>query len=219
VRLGSSHDGFYGGPALDRLLPAAHAAGLKVVGWDFPELANVGADADRARNEIWYLTPSGDRIDAFSADIETPAEGTHLTADGVDAYGRTVRVEAGPGYPLIATVPRPGARWFPYSSLDSFDAIAPMVYWGKADPGRATASAMHALAPLGKPVMPVGQAYDAAVDGGPPGAPNAAAIKSFVQTAAAAGAPAVSFWVWDHATSEHWSAIAQASGIGANPGK
>ena len=36
LRVGSSKDGFYGQADLDRLLPMAHAAGLRVVGWDFP---------------------------------------------------------------------------------------------------------------------------------------------------------------------------------------
>lgn len=210
VRLGSSADGFYGGPGLDRLLPAAHAAGLKVVGWDFPTLSDPAADAGRALREISYATGSGELLDAFSADIETPSEGTHLSAAGVQAYGGMVRAGVPLGYPLIATVPRPGGRWFPYSSLSDFDAIAPMVYWGQADPVAQVSKSMSALAFLGKPVTPVGQAYDSAVDGGPSASPDRAHIKAFIGAAAAHGAPAVSFWVWDEATTEHWAGIAEA---------
>src|SRR5437867_2628060 len=71
LRLGSSKKGFYDQDELDQLLPAAHAAGVKVVGWDFPYLDDPVADAVRAKAEIDYTTPTGHRIDAFSADIET----------------------------------------------------------------------------------------------------------------------------------------------------
>ena len=38
VRMGSAWDGFNVAPFMDKLLPAAHAAGIKVIGWDFPKL-------------------------------------------------------------------------------------------------------------------------------------------------------------------------------------
>src|SRR5439155_20543283 len=65
LRLGSSKDGFYAQGDLDRLLPVAHAAGLAVVGWDFPYLSDADADAQRAKAETDYTTPTGQRIDAF----------------------------------------------------------------------------------------------------------------------------------------------------------
>ena len=41
VRTGSSSpDGFYGATTLKALLPAAHAAGIAVIAWDFPALSN-----------------------------------------------------------------------------------------------------------------------------------------------------------------------------------
>jgi hypothetical protein len=211
LRLGSSRSGFYAAGALDRLLPAAHRAGLKVVGWDFAYLDSPLADAARARIEAWYATPSGDRIDAFSADIETAAEGTRLSAAGVAMYGEAVRAALGEHYPLIATVPRPsGSRWFPYASLAAFDAVAPMVYWGNRNPATDAAGAIADLAFLNKPVLPIGQAYNMAVDGGPAGSPSGAAIRRFIEASAAGGAKGVSFWVWDQATADEWAAITAA---------
>ena len=209
VRLGSSKSGFYAMQDLDRLLPVAHRAGLRVVGWDFAYLSDPAADAARAKSMIWYATPSGDRIDAFSADIETAAEGTRLTAAAVRQYGDALRDAAGDDYPLVATVPRPSPkRWFPYAELGRFDAIAPMVYWGNREPGADVRGAIADLAFLGKPVIPVGQAYDMAIDGGPAGAPSGQAIQRFIDSADQHGALGVSFWVWDTATAEHWSTIA-----------
>jgi peptidoglycan hydrolase-like protein with peptidoglycan-binding domain len=219
VRVGSSKKGFYAQPVLERLLPVAHAAGLKVVGWDFPTLADPAADAVRGRTEIWYTTSGGHRLDAFSADIETPAEGTRLSAGGALQYGSLLREAAGPGYPLIATVPRPSPkRSFPFAEVTaSFDAIAPMVYWGARDPVNDVVGAIRDLAPLGKPILPVGQAYDSAIDGWKGGSPTKEALARFTQAAADHGALGVSFWVWETAEPQHWAAIGEASQFTLDP--
>jgi hypothetical protein len=213
LRLGSSKGGFYDQAELDKLLPAAHAAGLKVVGWDFVYLDDPAADAARAKSEIDYVTPTGDRIDAFSADIETTSEGVSLTAGSAAAYGAQLRALAGPHYPLIATVPRPSAkRPFPFAEATaSFDAIAPMVYWQNRDPAADVAGAIATLAPLGKPILPVGQAYNGGDEGGPDRDPPKEQITAFMDTAMAKGAVGVSFWVWNHATPDQWSAIDEAT--------
>jgi len=213
LRLGSSKGGFYDQAELDKLLPVAHAAGLKVVGWDFVYLDDPAADAARAKSEIDYVTPSGDRIDAFSADIETASEGVNLSADGAAAYGAKLRALVGPNYPLIATVPRPSAkRPFPFAEATaSFDAIAPMVYWQNRDPATDVAGAIATLAPLGKPILPVGQAYNGGSEGGPDRDPPKEQLVAFMDTAMAKGALGVSFWVWNHATADQWSAIDNAT--------
>jgi hypothetical protein len=212
LRVGSSKKGFYNQYGLNHLLPAAHAAGIKVVGWDFPYLFDPAADADRSAAEIAYTTPDGHRMDAFSADIETAAEGVNLTAEGARAYGARLRELVGADYPLIATVPRPSPkRAFPFAEATaSFDAIAPMVYWQNRDPATDAAQAMADLAPFGKPVLLVGQAYDGGPEGGPAGAPPRSALDQFMATALSHGAVGVSFWVWHTATAEHWAAIDDA---------
>ena len=220
VRLGSSRMGFYAQGDLDRLLPVAHANGLKVVGWDFPYLDNVVGDVSRAVDEIRYRTPDGHGIDAFSADIETPSEGTNLTTANVEDYGEWLRGYAGPQFPLIAAVPRPNPkRWYPYAEATAyFDAIAPMVYWVNRDPATDVAGAIQALAPLGKPVIPVGQAYDPGIDGSHAwGPPSAADINKFMQTAADLGVASFSFWAWDTASPEQWQAISNSQLLHLRP--
>ena len=221
VRVGSSWKGFYAQDVLERLLPVAHRAGIKVVGWDFPNLRDISADVARGRAAIWYTTATGHRLDAFSADIETQSEGTNLTAAGAQQYGAALRAQAGPGYPLIATVPRPSPkRWFPFAEATaSFDAIAPMVYWGKRDPVRDVRGAIADLRRFGKPVLPVGQAYDSAIDGWAGGSPSKQALAGFTQAAFDDGALGVSFWVWETASAEHWAAIDEASQFDVDPGK
>lgn len=212
LRVGSSKMGFYGASELDALLPVAHAAGLAVVGWDFVYLVDPAADAARSFAAVTYTTPDGHRMDAFSADIETADEGVNLTAAGAADYGKRLRALVGPGYPLIATVPRPSPkRRFPFAeATDAFDAIAPMVYWMNRDPAADARRAISDLAQFGKPVMPIGQAYDGTSEGGPAGDPPGEAITAFLSASMDSGAVAASFWVWHHATAEQWDAIEEA---------
>jgi hypothetical protein len=219
IRAGSWADGFYAGNILDALLPAAHAAGLRVIAWDFPRLgAAWQADVARAAIIVRYTTPDGHRVDGFSADIETPAEGTHVSGPVALAYGRELRAAVGPGYPLIATVPRPsaGRPGYPYAEIvDQFDAIAPMVYWLNRQPDSDLAGAFADLAHLGKPVMPVGQAYDGLPEGGRPGVPTPDELRRFVAVAAEKGASGVSFWSWQAADQRAWDTIRDVQGFGA----
>jgi hypothetical protein len=209
LRLGSSKSGFYDQDELNRLLPAAHAAGIKVIGWDFPYLFDPAGDAARAKQEIDYTTPDGHRIDGFSADVETQAEGVNVSPQTAGAYGAELRRLAGPDYPLIATVPRTPRSGYPYAQLiPHFDAVAPMIYWMNNDPVALVINSIESLQGLGKPIMPVGQAYDGALDHGPPGAPSKADLERFQQAAAAHGAIGFSYWVWHLATPDEWAAIA-----------
>lgn len=214
VRTGSSKMGFYAQNYLNHLLPLAHANGIKVYGWDFPYLDDWAADVMRAVEAVRYTTPDGHRIDGFNADIETWREGVNVNAFTAFEYGRHLRKWVGPAYPLIATVPRPNPLLvsYPYAHVvSSFDAIAPMVYWHGRDPGADVVGAIQFLSQFGKPIMPVGQAYDASREGGPPGVPPRAALLRFMEQAEGAGAVAVSFWSWAHANQETWDAIRDSS--------
>src|SRR3954469_6628975 len=65
VRTGGTKQGYYGPSALSSLLPAAHAAGIAVIAWDFPTLSDPVADARRARAALSGVF-GGQRIDGFS---------------------------------------------------------------------------------------------------------------------------------------------------------
>jgi hypothetical protein len=212
VRTGSSWNGFYAAPFLDQILPAAHEAGLMVYGWDFPRLIDWQDDVRRAKAAIDHRTPGKHRIDGFSADIETRSEGTHITGQVAAEYGRSLREVVGSDFPLIATVPRPSpAQNYPYAEVvASFDAIAPMVYWLNRQPDTDVTGALRDLARFGKPVFPVGQAYDGAPEGGRPGVPPPEELWRFMRFAEAGGAQGVSFWSWQAANAKAWAAITEA---------
>ena len=212
VRTGSTWDGFYAAPFLDRLLPAAHAAGLRVYGWDFPRLISPADDVARAKAAIQHRTPGKQRIDGFAADIETRSEGTFITAAAASDYGRLLREAAGSSFPLIATVPRPSpSQAYPYAEVvASFDAIAPMVYWLNRQPDTDVTGALRDLAQYGKPVFPVGQAFDGRAEGGRAGVPPPEEIWRFMRFGLANGAQGVSFWSWQGADQRAWDAIGKA---------
>jgi hypothetical protein len=190
ARTGSSQDGFYGGPTLKRLVPAAHAAGIAVVAWDFPTLSNPAADAKRAADALRL------GADAFSPDIEAAAEGTYLSARRVRYYLDLVRAASG-NRPIVATVPGPTAYWsgfYPYRAEAPFvDAFAPMVYWACTEPGAAVRQAVSTLSRL-RPVAPVGQDFNMGPIGGPPGLPRAEEIWRFLDVAHRAGAVGASLY-------------------------
>jgi hypothetical protein len=213
VRTSSWHQGFIAGDFLNRLLPKAHAAGIRVYAWDFPYLDDVQADINQALAGITYLTPDGHRVDGYTADIELQSEGVNITPQTVSAFGAGLRKAVGPGYPLIATVPRASARLvdYPFPEIAAnFDALAPMVYWLTDDPAAAVADSIARLAPLGKPIIPIGQAYDAGPEGGPQGVPPRPQLLAFMTAAEKAGAIGVSWWSWQHATPDAWGAIHDA---------
>ena len=213
VRMGSAWDGFNVVPFVNQLIPAAHAAGIRVIGWDFPKLEPVDADVQRALTMIRHTTPGGHRIDAFSADIETRAEGTRISAESALAYGTALRAGVGPDYTLIVTVPRPSKEkaGFPYPQVVSgYDAIAPMVYWLDRQPDTDVAGALRDLAKFNKPVYPVGQAYDGSPEGGRKGVPPPDELWRFMRFAQNHGAAGVSFWSWQAANQPAWDAIREA---------
>jgi hypothetical protein len=212
VRTGSSWDGFYAAPFLDRIVPAAHAAGLMIYGWDFPRLLSPEDDVARAKAAIQHRTPGKQHIDGFAADIETASEGTAISGPAATQYGQLLRDAVGTSFPLIATVPRPSPQIsYPYAEVvASFDAIAPMVYWLNRQPDTDVTGALRDLAPYGKPIFPVGQAYDGRAEGGRPGVPPPDEIWKFMRFGQAAGAQGVSFWSWQSADQRAWNAISEA---------
>jgi hypothetical protein len=213
VRTGSSWDGFYARDFLNSLLPAAHAAGLRVYGWDFPRLISVPDDVARATQAIQHRTAKGEHLDGFAADIETADEGTNISAESASAYGAALRQSVGTTMPLVAAVPRPSEYRldFPYPEVAAnFDALAPMVYWLNREAGSDVSGALDTLRPLGKPVFPIGQAYDGGPEGGRPGVPSRAELLRFMEVANDGGAAGVSFWSWQEADQQAWDSIRDA---------
>jgi len=211
LRVGDSPDGFYGAAELDALVPIAHAAGISVIAWGFPYLYDPLGDAAWTEAILDWRSPTGQRVDGFSADIERSSEGVALTEHRVAAYLGAVRQAAG-NQLIVATVYPPlDAYWsgdvYPYATIARYvDAFAPMIYWECTDPGADAVQAIRRLGTL-RPVYLIGQAFDLASNGGRAASPSAAELHEFLSEGQAAGAVGVSFWSWQSATSDEWSAV------------
>ncbi|MDQ1366401.1 MAG: hypothetical protein QOJ52_1040 [Acidimicrobiaceae bacterium] len=209
VRVGSSLDGFYGQTWLNALVPALHRAGVAVIGWGFPYLYDPVADVAWTNQALTWRSPGGDRLDGWSADIETGSEGTALSGKRAATYLGLVRPQMG-GRPLIATVYPPTDYWlahYPYQAMVPYiDAFAPMLYWSCVEPGAEATMALQKLAGMA-PVHLIGQAFDMGPYGGRDGSPSGAEIARFLDVARRGGAKGASFWVWQYMTAPEWAAL------------
>lgn len=182
-----------------RVLPAAHAHGIKVVAWYFPYFRNVGNEVAQSLRTIRYRY-RGHRFDGFAADIER-VPGAKFRTPRIARYSRGLQRGAGE-MPLISVVPWPSTyqHSFPYgAAVRGYDAVAPMAYWGFFSPLDVVATSMKRLKRFGIPIAPIGQAYNMGPEGGPRGRPHPRALHAFMAQARAHGAVGVSFWSWQHA--------------------
>ena len=220
VEVATSPGGFFGARWLDELLPAARAAGVRVIGSVYTCLDDPAADLALALEVARYRTPDGLALDGLTADIEET-----LVAENVQAFGELLRHHVGDDYLLVATV-YPAEGWwasrYPWAALAaSWNAVAPMTYW-RMMAGRTltpaevyaymqrNVAAVRALA--GRPDLPVellGQLFEL---GRPrllgPDPPTPAEIEAAAAAARDAGALGITFFDWTRATPAHWEALA-----------
>jgi hypothetical protein len=213
VRTGTRKGGFDGGPMLRKLLPATKGTDIKVIAWDFPVLANPVADARRLAAAANFVVKGAPRVAAVAPDIETGAEGTHVSAAAVDKYLSTLRRLIPKSIAIIGVTPWPSEHRvgkYPYAHVAKYaDALAPMAYWINRDPATVTKQSMHRLSRFKKPVLPIGQAYDPRIDvpGLRYGPPSRGDVQAFFDMAAKMGAPSASLWVWQFASTGQWQAL------------
>jgi hypothetical protein len=215
VRTGSSHDGFTGASVLRALLPATRTTSLHVVAWDFPELRHPKHDAARLSQAAWFMRNSGVHVAAVAPDIETRAEGTHLSPAHVNLYLKTLRAMLPDNVAILATVPWPSRfriGLYPYREVAvRSDALQPMAYWYDNSPVDVTATSIRFLSQFHRPVLPVGQGYDGRLD--VPTVPHnnlRKQVPAFLATAHRFGARAVSLWSWEAAPRTAWLALSWA---------
>lgn len=221
VEVATSRGGFFGKQWLDELLPAARAAGVKVIGSVYTCLSDVPADLALALEVARYRTPGGIPLDGLTADIEET-----LITENIQAFGQLLRHDLGDDYLLVATTYPPeswAARHYPWRTLgSSWNAVAPMAYWRQMEERAFTPQEVYAYITrnvasvrmlAGRPDLPVdvlGQLFEM---GRPlllgPNPPTPAEIKAAAAAARDAGAVGVSFFDWTRATPAHWEALAE----------
>ncbi len=213
--------GFYAPVSLDRILPIAHALGIPVIAWVYSTLHNVAADARMTAWVANYRTPSGDKADGIVTDVEEVVDPT-----SVYTYGQMLRALLGPDELLVDSALYPGASPnYPYAAVAaSWNVLAPMDYWHSSPnqsygPADVRAFVTNSITTIradikagGEQLIPIeetGQMYDMFqndfTDGGD--SPTAAEITADMQTAHDLGCISVSFFEWQTATQDEWSAL------------
>ena len=136
---------------------AAHANGMRIVGWYLPGYGNLDRDVHRTSAIASFRTSDGQRFDGLAVDIEDKCELQGSTCSNVKpvpgftqddwnaaiaTHMRRVRAAVGSRYPMGAIVPPPlgmalrPSHWtgFPWRSLPAgYDVVMPMAYWSFRD--------------------------------------------------------------------------------------
>jgi hypothetical protein len=111
---------------VDQILKAAHRNDIKIIGWSYCYLKNVGNDAEKFITVANYVSPDGEKFDGMAADIE---ENTSLWA--VRTYTNKIKAKIPENYPLIAIVYSPKIKQdYPWEYVaHNWDVLMPMTYW------------------------------------------------------------------------------------------
>lgn len=164
-----------------RWVDAAHARGLRVVGWYLPGYGDMTRDLRRTMAIATLVTPAGGRFDAVGVDIEAhtgwgTANEVPRTTMNARAVEHLQAVRARTSAPLAAITPQPtatdgaGETWegFPWRGVgDRTDLVLPMAYWPRTCHDvcvrdYTTTNARYAAAWSGRPVHIAGRGYPSA---------------------------------------------------------
>ena len=203
--------------ALGRFVTAAHAAGLSLVAWYLPSLADPQRDYQRALAAIRFHTRAGDAFDSFALDIEASVvHDVSLRNARLLTLSRRLRAAAGPDYPLGAIIPSPVGMqrhptyWpsFPYAPLaQTFDVFLPMAYftyYTRSSSGvyAYTRGVVRQIrARTARPDLPIH------VIGGLAGGLGAPALAGFVRALTDCGVAGASLYEYPQTTAGQWARL------------
>ena len=142
-----------------RFLDAAHANGMKVVGWYVPDFKNLKRDLRWSLDVARFRSATGQRFDALGMDIEVTKVRDHAERSRrLVRLSRDLRAALGNRYPIGAIIPSvlvktasggeiAAGYWsdFPYAGIAPYyDAVLPMAYWTYRTKGQASTRAFIA---------------------------------------------------------------------------
>ncbi len=196
-----AHDGAVGGRWMGQLramVPACTAAGLRVAAWGYLYGRDPAAEAARAVEAL--RAGAGFYVADAEAEFEKPGMGEaaakfffHLLDEVPDAVlGFT-------SFAVTNLHPR-----FPWTTFANHCQFAmPQVYWREIGwtVGTAWSRSWSSYVGLGRPVVPVGQAF---------GGVSREEMLSLAELAKRYGCTGISWWSWQHAGPEQLGAIKEA---------
>jgi hypothetical protein len=179
------------------LISELKGAGLHVCAWQFVY------GKDPATEAALGAQAAQTGADCLVIDAEGQYEGLYSQAQ---TYINDLRSAIGPDYPVgLASFPyvdyHPSLPYSVFLGPNGAQYNAPQVYWKAIGTSVDTALAHTYVwnSVYGRRIFPLGQLYDS---------PSSSDVQRFRALAAGYGAPGVSWWSWQSASSSGWGAIA-----------
>lgn len=202
---------------VDRFIAAAHANGMRIVGWYLAGLDDLNLDELRCLDAMLHQTPSGQSFDAFALDIESSlVNPISVRNRALATLSRTLRQIAGRDYALGAIVPDArsteprNSLWphFPYRTVAHYyDAVLPMAY--STHRGRGARFLRGYVAQnLAKIRRLSGRRVPIHFIGGLTGGMSRAAARTAIAAARRGGAIGASLYRYDESRAGDWAALA-----------
>jgi hypothetical protein len=207
-------------------IEAAHASGMKIVGWYFPTYGTyLSTDVSRTIAIANYRSPAGQGFDGLAIDIEHKTSAQSRTAWFSDIATHLSRVRTGvtAAFAVGAIIPAPLAMdiypssWsgFPWSAIGRYsDAVLPMAYWSyrtdcSTNPshcpyGYAVGNTNEARQKTGLPVHLIGGIADQV---------TSTEVADFIRGARDAKAYGASLYDYRTTSSALWSPLAGANAL------
>jgi len=194
-------------PYLKNLIEMAHAAGIKVIAWQFVYLINPSSEAARAIVELKKYPYDGFVINAEGACKNKAAQ--------AELYCETLRSAFPKMFMGLSSFRYPTYHpEFPFNTfLKYVDVNMPQVYWEDSDgtAGKQLQRSVNEFSDghfIQRPILPTGAAYT----NGKGWVAKAADVKAFIEAAEAMDLEAISFWEWYYPRErfpELWDAIVE----------
>jgi hypothetical protein len=207
----------YDPAAQQAFISAAHAHGMRIVGWYLPDMTDVPYDYGRIAQAVRLRTADGQGFDSFALDIESTAIADLGARDAaLDVLSSELRALVGVSYTLGAIVPPPvgiakqAGFWddFPYGSVArTFDVLLPMDYYTYDGRGAvavgadASANVRLLRAEPGCAAVPIH------LIGGLAAKSTPAEAKAFADEAVASGCIGASLYSWSGTAAAEWNAL------------
>jgi hypothetical protein len=199
-------------------LDAAHEAGLDVVGWYLPSLANPRRDLRRALAAVRFRSANGEAFDSVALDVEsTKVRSVTRRNSRAVALATSLRRAAPASYALgaitIAPVGKSPSYWpsYPYKRLAAaVDVFLPMEYFTARTKGVAGVASYGAAnvrdirAAIGDPAYPMHPIAGEAADATP------AEVAAFLDSVATCDVVGTSLWEYGQTTRAQWGKLASA---------
>jgi hypothetical protein len=198
-------------------ISAAHAHGMRIVGWYLPDMVDPAYDYNRIAEALSLRTADGQAFDSFALDIESTAVRDLGARDAaLGALSSKVRALVGASYALGAIVPPPvgiakqAGFWddFPYGSVArTFDVFLPMGYYTYHGKGAAAVAADVSANVRLLRAEPGCADVPIHLIGGLAAKSTPAEAKAFADEAVAAGCIGASLYSWSGTTAGEWSVL------------